>query len=183
MIPRFDPTRAIVYDLGRGQLRDDEGNARLNLPASLVMRLCESAGEEATQDFAAALGADMGRRVRERMGSSGEAASIESWTEHLGGQLALLGFGDLVVERWGKALVLRVAGVPAEMQGLVGVLLEGALHRALGRDLRLPGFSEGDSAAYLVVSPSTAEKVYEWAASGRGLIGAIEALHNGSPLS
>lgn len=180
MTPRFDPSRALICDLMRGQLKDDEGNLRVNLPISLLTRLFEGAGDEVTQDFAAALGADLGRRVQGALGAQSGTLALESWVEHLGGQLALLGFGELSAERWGKALVLRVKGVPAELQGLVGVVLEGALQRALGRDIRLPGFAQEDGASYLVLSPSSAERVHGWASSGVGFAGTLERLHGGA---
>src|SRR6187431_3768829 len=123
MTPRFDPTRAVIFDLARGQLRDDEGAARLNLPASLVLRLCEAAGAGGAGDFARGLGAELGRRVSDRLGAG--SGSVEAWAEHLGGQLALLGLGSLRLERWGRALVLRVTGVPGEFVPLLGGVLEG----------------------------------------------------------
>src|SRR5690606_9525430 len=104
-------------------LRDEEGTLRLNIPAALLLRLCESAGEAATRDFLSALGTDIGRRIQAALGQDLSAAPIESWAEHLGGQLALLGLGELLIERWGKALVLRVRGAPEELKGLIGVLL------------------------------------------------------------
>lgn len=177
MTQRFDPTRSIRYDLGRGQLRDEEGTLRLNVPASLVLRLCDSAGETATRDFLSALGTDVGRRVQKGLGNELLAAPVEAWAEHLGGQLALLGMGELLVERWGRALVLRVRGAPEELKGLVGVVLEAVLQRALGREVRLPGFSEGADAAFLVVSPGTAEEVYRLAAEGASLLRVVETLH------
>ncbi|OQX70201.1 MAG: hypothetical protein B6A08_01635 [Sorangiineae bacterium NIC37A_2] len=177
MTQRFDPTRSIRYDLERGQLRDEEGTLRLNIPAALLLRLCESAGEAATRDFLSALGTDIGRRIQAALGQDLSAAPIESWAEHLGGQLALLGMGELLIERWGKALVLRVRGAPEELKGLIGVLLEAVLQRALGRELRLPGFSEGADAAFLVVSPSTSEEVYRLAGTGASLLRVIEVLH------
>ena len=94
MTQRFDPTRSIRYDLERGQLRDEEGTLRLNIPAALLLRLCESAGEAATRDFLSALGTDIGRRIQAALGQDLSAAPIESWAEHLGGQLALLGLGE-----------------------------------------------------------------------------------------
>jgi hypothetical protein len=178
MISRFDPTRAVVFDFARGRLRDDEGETRLNLPASALVRLFEAAGEQATRAFAAEIGVEIGRRVLGRFKQEAEDAPVEAWADHLGGQVALLGLGDLSVERWGRALVFRVRGVPRDLEGVVGVLFEAALHRAFGWEVRLPGFPQGQDAAFLAVSPATAERIYQLAAGGAGLAEAIEALHS-----
>jgi hypothetical protein len=179
MTPRFDPTRAVVFDLARGQLRDDEGASRLNLPTALVERLCAAAGSDAARDFGLGLGAEVGRRVADRLPAD-SAASLGAWTEHLGGHLALLGLGSLRTERWGRALVLRVSGVARELTDLLGNVLEGALTRGLSRTVSLVPFGAEEGVAYLVVNPNTAERARSLAASGQGLGSVVEALHRGS---
>ena len=179
MTPRFDPTRAIVYDLAQGQLRDDEGSSRLNLPVDLLARLLEQAGPQATSDFAASLGTELGRRVADRMGETAVGASVEAWAEHLGGQVALLGLGNLSVEQWGKALILRVAGAPQGMTGVLTLLLQSALQRALGRDVRLLHFDGKEGAGFLVVAPSTAQRAQSLVDGGASLGQVVEQLHQG----
>jgi hypothetical protein len=180
MTPRFDPTRAIIYDLARGQLKDEEGAARVNLPVHLLLRLCEEAGEEASRDFAHSLGSEIGRRIRDRMGDAAMKATIESWTEHLGGQFALIGLGDLSVERWGRALVVRITGAPQGSQQLLGLILGSALQRALGRQPVPIAFNDPESVSFLIVSHAAAAKAYVLAAQGQGLGQVVEALHRGA---
>lgn len=180
MTPRFDPTRAIIYDLARGQLKDEEGASRVNLPVSLILRLCEQAGKEATQDFAQSLGSEIGRRVADRMGQSANAASVEAWTEHLGGQLALVGLGDMSVERWGRALVLRVSGAPQGTEELLPTVLTAALQRSLGRDSTALSFNQDEGLALLIVSKDTANRARNLVAQGQGLGQVVEALHQGA---
>lgn len=180
MTPRFDPTRAIVYDLARGQLHDDEGAARLNLPVHLLLRLCEHAGPEGAMEFARALGEDLGRRITDRLGEAGASADIQAWTEHLGGQVALVGLGDLAVEQWGRALVLRVSGAPAGLDRLLESVLEGAIQRGLGRHVSLVGFTRAEQIEFLVLSPEAAQKARGMALNGAGLGQVIEDLHKGA---
>jgi hypothetical protein len=179
MTPRFDPSRSILVDLARGQLKDDEGAARLNIPAHLLARLCEQAGPEATKDFAEALGTDLGRRIQSRLGKFTEKASVEEWVEHLGGQLALLGLGNLLIEQWGKALVLRLTGAPTGCSRLGSGVLKGSLSRALGRQVDLVSFEHEDDVAFLVLSPDSAQKIRELANQGTGLGQAVDQLHRG----
>lgn len=179
MIPRFDPTRAIIYDLARGQLRDDEGTSRLNLPAHLLLRLCNQAGPNEAKDFARSLGQELGRRIADRMGDEKDQANIETWTEHLGGQLALVGLGNLSVEQWGRALVLRVEAPPEGMTQTLEAVLEGALQRGLGKDTSIVGFERGEQTEFLVVSEQTARKVRDMAQNGSLLGQVVEELHRG----
>ena len=180
MTPRFDPTRAIIYDLARGQLRDDEGASRLNLPAHLLLRLCEHAGAEGASEFARTLGAELGRRVADKLGSEKDAANVEVWTEHLGGQLALVGLGDMKVEQWGRALVLRISGAPAGMRKILEGVLEGALQRGLSRKATAIGFERGSETEILVVSDETAPRVFALLQSGSSLGQIVEELHRGA---
>jgi len=180
MTPRFDPTKAILFDLARGQMRDDEGNARLNLPAALLVRLCEQAGPSAAQDFAQSLGSEVGRRIESRLGQHVKTASLEEWTDHLGGQLALLGLGNLSVERWGQALTFVVTQAPAGVTTVVGQLLGAALQRALARQVQLVAFSEESQTTYLLVAPDTADKVTALAQAGQGLGQVVQQLKQGA---
>ena len=180
MTPEFDPSRAIIFDFARGQMRDDEGSARLNLPAAALVRLCEQAGPEARKDFAQSLGSEMGRRIVAQLGQRASEASLEVWAAHLGGQLALLGLGDLSIEQWGRALVLSVEGAPAGTTEMVGQLLAASLQRALGRDAEVVAFALDERTAYLVVSADTARKVAELVGTGAGLGQVVESLHEGA---
>lgn len=180
MTPRFDPTRALVVDLARGQLRDEESTARLNLPAHILLSFCDAAGKEATDAFSLALGTEIGRRALEQMGKNAEQATVEAWTEHLGGQVALLGLGDLSVEQWGKALVISIQGSPKGSEPLLGPLLSAALQRSLSRHASLVPFEASMGTSFLVVSPAAAEKARSLQSQGAGLGQVVEALHGGA---
>lgn len=180
MTQRFDPTRAIVFDLARGQLRDGEGVSRLNLPSDLLLRLYQQAPAEAAVDFGRSLGAELGRRVSESFGEAAESESVDVWTEHLGGQLALVGLGNLRVERWGKGLVLRVEGSPPHSSQLLKDVLSGALQRGLSKEAALVDFEDEQSIAYLVLSTKSAALAQELVNQGHGLGSVIENLHQGA---
>jgi hypothetical protein len=180
MTPRFDPTRAIIYDLAMGQLKDDEGVARLNLPFHLLLRLCEQAGADAAADFAQSLGGELGRRVQDRLGKQTGTADMAAWAEHLGGQLALVGLGGLQIERWGRALVLRMAGAPEGASALLASVLTGALQRGLGRDMAAVAFEDDETIAYLILSRDSAARARNLREAGQGLGQVVEQLHRGA---
>lgn len=177
MTVRFDPTRALTVDLRRGQLRDDEGTTRINVPYFLLEKLFSEAGAHAAEDFGRALGTEIGRRIAEGLGREAEEASIATWTEHLGGHVGLIGLGDLSIERWGRALVLRVEGPPEGAASLLGSIVTGALQRALGRSVSVVAFQEGSVVALLVLSAAGAARATALREAGASLGRVAEELH------
>jgi hypothetical protein len=163
--PRFDPAQALKFDLGRGQVTLQGQGACLLVPKEALLELLSAAGEEATRNFGRQLGVEVGRRVAGRLGSDIHQASIETFVEHLGGELALLGLGSLAVERWGMALVIVIEGPTLNKSGvtLVSAVVSGALQRALSRDATVLELAQSEGKLrLLVVSKDTAPKVQQW---------------------
>ncbi len=176
---RFDPSQAVKFDLGRGVVQLDGSADRVLVPADALLALCNSAGEEALRDFGRKLGTEIGRRAGGRLGDAA-AAGLQDVLEHLGGDLALAGFGSLGLERWGRALVLTVANSPLGAAGdpLLAAVLEGAIQRALGRDASVvPLARDGESARLLVAGGNAAEKVRGWLGEGVAWGDALARLH------
>lgn len=166
MSPPFDPTRAVQFDLDRGRILVAGSDARLLVPAEALARLCAGSAGDAVKDFGRGLGTEMGRRVTGRLGDSG---SISAMVEHLGGELALAGFGSLGLEVWGRALVLTITDSPLGEAGdpLIAAVLEGAIQRALARDAAVVRIERSNGKARLaVLRPSTAESVRRWLGEG-----------------
>jgi hypothetical protein len=167
-LTRFDPTHTVRFDLEHGQITRTGSAARLLLPAQAVVDLCGAAGGEALRDFGRQLGTEVGRLVSERLGPV-DQASIESMLEHLGGELALMGLGSLAVERWGRALVLKLDACPLPAAGdaVLSAVLEGALQRAASRDVRAVVLSRDDSVVRLaILGAEAAPHVAEQLANG-----------------
>jgi hypothetical protein len=118
--PPFDASKAVTFDLSRGQIAKEGTDARLLVSASALVALCRAAGVDATSAFARATGQSIGAGIAsrfERAGHDAGAAAIDAVVEHLSGELAVAGFGRLSVERWGQALVLVVDHGPATDAG------------------------------------------------------------------
>lgn len=179
MTSRFDPSRSVVFDFDKGSFLDDEGEARLNLPLSLVLRLAESGGAAQLVDFGRSLGSEVGRKLQAKLGAGLSSASLETWTEHLGGHFALIGLGQLSLERWGRALVFRVHHAPKGSEALAAGALEGALQRGLGRTVSLISFDEGQSVAFLALSSQTADRMRPARDEGKSLGTVVSELHAG----
>ena len=180
MAQPFNPFQALVADLNRGALVVDSSSRAL-VPTAALLELCEAAGDEGMRNFGRAIGTEAGRRVASRLRTV-DTASIDSVVEHLGGELALMGLGNLALERWGRALVLRLTGSPFTAAGdaLIAAVLEGAIQRGLGRDVSvLPVGSQGPHARFAVLSAATADKVSSTLKSGTSWADALAALQGG----
>jgi hypothetical protein len=163
--PRFDPSLALKLDFGQGQVTLRGQGPCLVVPKGALLDLLSNAGDDATSNFGQQLGTEIGRRMVENLGSSIDTVSIESFVEHLGGEVALLGLGSLAVERWGHALVLVVDGAPAGETGvaLASAVIAGALQRALSRDVAVVELMKSDSTVRLVVvSRAIGTEVRQW---------------------
>lgn len=164
----FDPSYALEFDFGRGQVRMANAGERLVVPSDALLALCQGASEDAVRDFGRRLGTEAGRAMLARVGEAWQAP-LETVLEHLGGELALMGLGSLGLERWGHALVLSFSYSPLGQGGdlLLGSVLEGAMQRAFGRDVvAVKLMREGDQARFLVAGFDGARKACDWLYQG-----------------
>lgn len=167
--PSFDPARALKIDLSRGQLTLQGSSGRVLIPTEGLIELLGATSADSIAAFGAGMGADIGRRISDRLGAEIQQASVELYLEHLGGELALTGLGSLSVERWGKALVLCVEGLKLEacLERVIASLLEAALQRSLSRDAAAILLSrEGGCLRFLVAGRHARAKVEQWLAEG-----------------
>jgi hypothetical protein len=177
--PRFDPTHSLEFNLDRGSVKLSGSLERVLLPADALAALVRGADGETRRDFARRLGTEAGRRVAERLDGS---ATPEAVAEHLGGELALMGFGSLGLERWGRVLVITVNGSPLRGEGdeILAGIVEGALQRAFGRSSGVVPIQRDDQLVrLLVVSAGAAERVRGWLGSGLSWSEALGRLNSG----
>ena len=178
---RFDPSKAVTFDLAHGLVHLDGAPSRLLVPAEALVALTSAAGPEASAAFGAAIGEAMGRRVASRLGEGGVvAAPIAVVVDHLGGELALAGLGSLGLERWGRALVLVVDQSPLGEGG--DRLLEAALASAIAAAAGLAAgvlllARDGVRARFLVGGDAAIEKTRRWIDEGVAWGDAIVRLH------
>jgi len=177
---RFDPSKAVTFDLSHGLVHLDGAPLRLVVPADALGELCTAAGPEATTRFGRTMGETLGQRAAPRLDSGARTASVEAVIEHLGGELSLAGLGSLGLERWGRALVLVVDHSPLAGAGdaLLEAVLAAALEAMSGQSVRalLLG-REAARARFLVAGGAGAEKVRAWLADGLSWGEALVRLH------
>lgn len=168
MSPHFDPSYALEFDFGRGQIRLANAGERVVVPSDALLALCQGASEDALRDFGRRLGTEAGRVMNDRLGEAWQA-SLETVVEHLGGELALMGLGSLGLERWGQALVLAFSHSPFGAAGdsLLAAILEGAMQRSFGRDVvALKLVRDAEQVRFLIAGHDGARKAREWLAHG-----------------
>jgi hypothetical protein len=181
--PPFDVSKAVTFDLSRGQIQKEGADSRLLVSAGALVALCRAAGADAAAAFARASGQAIGSSIAtrfERAGSDVGAAPIDAVVEHLSGELAVAGLGRLSVERWGQALVLVVDYGPATDAGdeLLRALLGAAVAGAARLDLECVRLArEGDRARFFIAGRRGAEKVRQWLGSGVSWGEALVRLH------
>jgi hypothetical protein len=181
--PSFDPAQALKIDLSRGQLTLQGSSGRVLIPTEGLIELLGATSDNSVAAFGAGMGAEIGKRIADRLGAEIHQASVELFLEHLGGELALTGLGSLSVERWGKALVLCVEGLKSEacLERVIASLLEAALQRSLSRDAAAILLSrEGGSLRFLVAGRHARPKVEQWLASGVPYGDVLTRLHQAS---
>ena len=101
----FDAAKFVEFDLERGEIHSS-GSERLALvPIDVLASL--SPGDRLDK-AARAWGKNHGLKLLEAIEGDSESAEIGSLAEHLGGTVAALGLGNVVVEIQGDALMFRV---------------------------------------------------------------------------
>jgi hypothetical protein len=192
--PRFDPSKAVTFDLGNGLVHVEGAPSLLLVPGPALAELCAAAGPEAVAAFGKAIGEPMGRRLASRF-SAGEAdgggsvgsvgsvgaASLEAVVDHLGGEIAIAGLGALELERWGHALVLIIDHSPlgAGGDGLIEAVLEAAMEAATGKRVRTLALArDATRARFLVAGNAAVEKARAWLAGGMSWGEALAKLHS-----
>ncbi len=179
--PLFDPAHALRVDLDRGQLTLAGSGDQFLVPSSWLAEWVGASSTDTVRSFGARLGTELGRRLQDRLGDSLQSVTVETLVDHLGGELALLGFGSLVLERWGRALVLtlRGAGAHASLEQLSSSLLEATLQRAFSRDTAVVnlGRTQGEL-RMVVVAPDVRETVCAWVEQSVPFADVLVRLHN-----
>lgn len=163
--PQFNPAQALKFDFGCGHVTLEGQEHCVVVPRPALIELLTAAGDEAVRNFGHQLGANVGRRIAERLGSSIQQTSVDVFVDHLGGELALLGLGSLSVERWGMALVVVMQGVAGGKTStdLICAVIAGALQRALSRDAAVIELARNETdLRLLVISKYAAPRVQQW---------------------
>jgi hypothetical protein len=179
---RFDPSKAVSFDLSRGLVHLDGAPSQLLVPAAALSALVAAAGAEATRAFGRALGEAIGLRVARRLATAGglREVSTDAMIEHLGGELSIAGFGSLSLEQWGRALVLVVDQSPLAEAG------DALLEEVLGSALASPSASRAQAvflgrdaarARFLIAGSAGVAKVRAWLAEGVPWGEALVRLH------
>ena len=135
----------LSFDLAEGLVLLG-GEARVLLPASVLLAIVGAATTDVRRVLGQALGKSIGHVATIRMKEEDFAApralvdaSPEAALSEIAAAWALAGLGGLGMERWGRALVVTIDNSPLSREGddfLEGVL-EGAIENAAGRQVHV----------------------------------------------
>lgn len=179
--PRFDPTGFFDFDLAGGAVRARGGTRVLMLSDTVVAPLVSSAVASGDLTALRRLGRHIGEEIRASVGGSASEHGPDTVLGHAAGVLALFGWGQLVLERWGDALVARVSSLPDidESQLALAALLGGLFTALAQKDVAcvpLMRSDGGDRGAFILVDPSVAETVWSWAQAGHDIPTIVQQL-------
>ncbi len=214
----FNPSRSVVFDLSQGSVRVVPGAPRIDgvesqRPAALAStgaRSTMSAGTPhvllSTETMMAlvsahpdpkslgnTLGAEVAERAMLRRPSQAEtnlrSATLSEVADLLGGEIALLGLGNLRVERWGLALlfVIDPCVLDARADRFLEGLIEGAVTRAAtprgssGRQARAAIIDrDRETIRFLIGNENAAERAASLYASGAVFTDIVSSLQERS---
>jgi hypothetical protein len=171
----FDPGGYFAFDLARGAVHTRHGERVLVLASDVLGPLVSTAVRQGDLTAVRALGKRIGDDAARSLGGEVRQSSPEAVITHASGMLSLLGWGTLVLERWGHALVLALTGAPVldpERLGLAA-LLGGVLTTLGGRDVACVPV---DGTRFVIVHPSIAEAVWSWTKEGKDLPAVVARL-------
>lgn len=176
----FDPKQAVTFDLPTGGIQQGASRALL-LPAAALAKLLEAAPGDAAHALGAEIGGALGARIRETVAI--DTLSLDRAAGALATELALAGLGALVIERWGRALVVRLDATPfagPNADRLLAAVIETSIAAATGRAPRvLPIGRDGENLRMFVGRPDSVERVAGWLREGIGWGDALVRLHAG----
>jgi hypothetical protein len=185
MATPFDPTRAVRFDLPKGSIHarvpapqnagqhagqagDGVDQRMVLVPIEALDEVANVGGMAAASAVGHVIGMSCGKRAAVRLGGRGLGSStLEDVVTHLGGELSLVGVGSLVVERWGRAMVMAIERSAVKDDRLLAAIVEGALREVTGREVHCTTLvHDGTLSRVLVASRGTAERVRQWLTEG-----------------
>lgn len=179
----FDAAGALHFDLARGNLTLDGKVPAIAVPTSALDALFKRAPADIVEGFGKRLGNQAADLVRDRVGDRKLLLDLEAVNEQLGGALALLGLGDLQMERWGMALVVKLKSMTLR-SGHVAIArsaLESAFFQLFERPVKAVAVAHDETSVKLVVvAPEVAAKVEAWVAQGLSFGELLNQLHVGT---
>ena len=165
----FDPAAYYTFDLAVGAVRNRHGDRVLVFSADAVGPLVATAARHGDLTSVRTFGKRMGEYAAQSLSADAGSSAPELVLNHASGTLSLLGWGQLSLERWGRALVLRLDGAPDLDGGRLGLaaLLGGLFTSLGGQDVAC--VPVGEASRFIVVHPQVAETVWTWTKEGAGL--------------
>jgi hypothetical protein len=183
--PRFAPEGFFDFDLTQGAVRARGGTRVLLLSDTVVGPLVSSAVQGGDLTALRRLGRHIGEEIRKSLGGSAGERGSDTVLAHAAGVLALFGWGQLSLERWGDALVARIVSLPEldDSQLALAALLGGLFTALVQNDVACVPLARpdgGDRGAFILVDPQVAETVWEWAQAGNDIASIVQQLAPGA---
>lgn len=162
----FDPGGFFEFDLAKGAVHARGAGRVLVLSDSVVAPLVSAAVAAGDLTSIRKLGRQLGACVADSLGASAHEIDAATVLDHIAGVLSVCGWGRLVVERWGEAVVANLEDLPHLDDEHLGIaaLLGGMFSSISEREVACVPVDK--AGAFMVVDPSVAQQVWKWSRSG-----------------
>lgn len=178
----LETANAVTFDvtLGQARLRANPATLATVVSAAALSKLLATAGSEAAAEFGASVGASLGDMVLAMLGDQTASASgVDRMVTLMAEAVATCGFGRLVLERWGQALVLALEGAAhVAPDPVLARIIASMVARVTGRDVSGTVLGrQGDRLRVLLGSPPATREVARWISEGVSWGDAVVRLH------
>lgn len=167
------------FDLAKGRVDTALGARVVVLCEDVLATLVAAAVRQGDLTSLRQLGHHLGKEAGQMIAGAVVEADVEQVAQNAATVLALFGYGDLSVERWGQAAVLKLGHTP-RLDGdqlAVAALLGGMLTSLSGHEVAcVPVGATGDESRFLVTAPEVAEQVWSWSRQGESIGSIVDKL-------
>ncbi len=177
---QFDPVGFFEFDHAEGSVAARGGPRVIVLSDTALAPLVSAAVRNGDLKAVRRLGRTLGHLVAGSLPADAASLRTPDVLSHAAGVLGLFGWGRLHLERWGPALVARLAKPPALDEGhlAVAALLGGLFSELGGQDVACVPVGH-DGSTFVLLHPSVAEEVWNWAREGAPLGDIVARLTRG----
>ncbi len=176
--PTFDPTGFYEFDLQGGHVRTRGGARVMVLSESVVGPLVALAAQNEDLTAIRKLGQLIGQHVLDAFPQGAGPQAPEPIAAHAAAALAVFGWGQLTLSRWGDALVAQLDELPTldDEHWAAAALLGGMFSVIADRPVACV---PADATHFVMVDPSIAQEVWSWSRTGATLAHIVERLQRG----
>jgi hypothetical protein len=179
---KFDPTRAVTFDVAKGTVKTGDDGRVVLVPGSTLRDALEALGDTGARALGLGVGRAAGQHTMATIGSIQKVreAALDTVVTQLAGELSIRGIGLMSMERWGRIMVLSIENPVASSPEFLAGVIEGAFVTSTGRELRTTCIDKGSPTRILLSNQALATKARGLIQEGQDFAAVIARLQEGN---